>query len=83
MAPRAQAVGAYYSKADWHAQSFWAPELYAADRNTNYRNSSWQLPDAGARWKTFQAFVARQLQEIQTQYRPDIFWLDAGGPLGR
>lgn len=41
MRTKGLAVGAYYSKADWHSHSFWDPEIgFASDRNVNYNISN-------------------------------------------
>jgi alpha-L-fucosidase len=67
-------VGAYYSKADWHAHSFWDESLgFPTDRNVNYN-----ITTNPAKWQTFVEFDKAQLSEIQAQYSPDIYWLDAG-----
>jgi hypothetical protein len=67
-------VGAYYSKADWHSHSFWDPAMgFATDRNTNY-----DIATNASKWADFVAFDKAQFEEIQTQYSPDLYWLDAG-----
>jgi alpha-L-fucosidase len=68
------AVGAYYSKADWHSNSFWDPSLgFAADRNANYNTGS-----NASKWQQFVDFDKAQFEEIERMYKPDLFWLDAG-----
>ncbi len=67
-------IGAYFSKADWHNEDYWAPEWATPDRNVNYRIA--RYPE---RWERFKAFTYRQLEELMTGYgRIDILWLDGG-----
>ena len=74
MRERNLAVGAYFSKADWHADSFWDPAAgFPTDRNVNYNISA-----NPQRYAQFVQFDKMQLEEIQQQYHPDIVWLDAG-----
>ena len=41
MRTKGLAVGAYYSKADWHSHSFWDPAIgFPSDRNVNYNISN-------------------------------------------
>jgi len=67
-------VGAYFSKADWHAPDYWAPEWATPDRNVNYRID--RYPE---RWARFKAFTYSQIEELMSSYGPvDILWLDGG-----
>ena len=67
-------VGAYFSKADWHSHSFWDESLgFPTTRNTNY-----DISKDPAKWQDFVDFDKTQFDEIQTQYQPDMYWLDAG-----
>eukprot|EP00040_Diaphanoeca_grandis_P023728 m.129542 g.129542 ORF g.129542 m.129542 type:complete len:613 (-) comp29406_c0_seq1:292-2130(-) len=67
-------VGAYYSKADWHSASFWDDSItFPTDRNVNY-----DITKNASKWQTFVDFDKAQFDEIQKQYAPDIYWLDAG-----
>jgi alpha-L-fucosidase len=68
------AIGAYFSKPDWHSPDFWAPEWATPDRNVNY--SIEKYPE---RWQRFRDFTYRQIEELVTGYGPlDILWLDGG-----
>ena len=75
------AIGAYSSKADWHAGSYWqAPQTVAGSsgfpENTgvSYNFSSGKGKDM---LDTFNEFNRAQLQEIVQHYKPDLLWLDA------
>ncbi|MCL5099485.1 MAG: alpha-L-fucosidase, partial [Candidatus Omnitrophica bacterium] len=68
------AIGAYFSKADWHSPYYWSPDAPAHDRNPNYDTLA--QPD---KWAKFVQFVHGQIKELMTGYGPiDILWLDAG-----
>ena len=68
------AIGAYYSKADWHSPDYWSPEAPAPTRNPNYDTLA--QPE---KWAKFAAFTYGQIEELMTGYGPiDILWLDAG-----
>jgi alpha-L-fucosidase len=70
-------VGAYFSKADWHAHSMWDPSLgFPADQNANYNISANRSTQA--KWDEFAAFAVGQLDELMAQYDPNILWLDGG-----
>jgi len=68
------AIGAYFSKPDWHCPDYWWPYFPALDRNVNYDPAKY--PD---RWKSFQKFTFNQIDEITKEYgKIDILWLDGG-----
>jgi len=68
------AIGAYFSKADWHCPDYWDPAVPARTRNPNY--------DAHAqpeKWRRFVDYTHGQIEELMSGYGPiDILWLDAG-----
>lgn len=68
------AVGAYYSKADWHCPYYWTPGSDPRGRYASYDPlSNPQL------WKKFNNFVKKQLLEITRNCgKIDILWLDGG-----
>jgi alpha-L-fucosidase len=67
-------VGTYFSKPDWHIDSYWKPYWPAKDRNVNYDPKKY--PDE---WKKFADFTNGQIQELMTDYgKVDILWLDGG-----
>lgn len=68
------AIGAYFSKADWHAPDYWDPAVPARTRNPNYDPLA--RPE---KWRKFVDFAHGQVEELMTGYGPiDILWLDAG-----
>lgn len=68
------AIGAYFSKADWHNADYWDPTMPAQTRNPNYDTAA--QPD---KWKRFVDYTHGQIEELMTGYGPiDILWLDAG-----
>ena len=67
-------VGAYFSKPDWHHPSYWTPLLATPDRNNNY-----DIRKYPERWKDFQDYTFRQIEELTTHYgKIDMLWLDGG-----
>jgi len=67
-------VGAYFSKPDWHSESYWWPNFTTPDRNVNYDPE--RYPD---RWRAFVEFTHNQVLELMSDYgKIDILWLDGG-----
>ena len=67
-------VGAYYSKADWHAHSFWDPSMgFPTDRNVNY-----DISTNASKWQQFVDFDKMQFDEIQEKYSPDMYCAHSG-----
>ena len=65
-------IGAYYSKPDWHAPSYWWPYFPTPDRHVNYDPAKY--PE---RWKAFKDYTYNQIEEIMTNYGSvDLLWLD-------
>ncbi len=68
------AIGAYFSKPDWHNENYWWPYFPPKDRNVNYEVTKY--PE---RWSRFKDFTYNQLKELMSQYgKVDILWLDGG-----
>ena len=67
-------AGAYFSKPDWHCDSYWDPYFPPMDRNVNYD------PDAfPEKWEKYVDFTHNQIMELCTDYGDlDILWLDGG-----
>lgn len=67
-------VGAYFSKPDWHVESYWDPKYPPRDRNVNYDPAT--NPE---RWQEFEDFTHNQIMELMSDYgKIDILWLDGG-----
>lgn len=67
-------VGAYFSKPDWHCESYWWPYFPPKDRNANYDPKKY--PE---RWNDFKDFTYNQIRELMSEYgKVDILWLDGG-----
>jgi alpha-L-fucosidase len=67
-------VGTYFSKPDWHSNSFWWKRFATPDRNPNYDITKY--PD---RWQDYVKFTQNQIDELMTDYgKIDILWLDGG-----
>lgn len=68
------AIGAYFSKPDWHSENYWWSYFPPYDRNVNYDPTKY--PD---RWKAFQDYTYNQIGELMSDYGTmDILWLDGG-----
>lgn len=59
--------GAYYSLLDWSSNDY--PGFYKD-------SSRYQLKDDSLRWANFLTFMHGQIAEINTQFKPDLFWFD-------
>lgn len=67
-------IGTYFSKPDWHCESYWWPYFPPKDRNVNYDPK--RYPD---RWQQYKDFTYNQIEELLTDYgKVDILWLDGG-----
>lgn len=67
-------IGAYFSKPDWHSEYYWWPMYATPNRNNNYDTHKFPW-----RWKQFQNYSYRQIEEIVSGYGSvDILWLDGG-----
>ncbi|WP_053972175.1 alpha-L-fucosidase [Mangrovimonas sp. ST2L15] len=67
-------VGAYFSKPDWHHESYWSPYWPPQDRNVNYDPALY--PE---KWEEYVQYTHNQLMELLTNYGDvDIIWLDGG-----
>ncbi len=67
-------IGAYFSKPDWHSDTYWWKQFPVSDRNANYAISKY--PE---QWKKYTEFTHNQINELITDYgKLDILWLDGG-----
>lgn len=67
-------VGAYFSKPDWHSDTYWWKQFPVSDRNANYAISKY--PE---QWKKFTDYTHNQINELVSNYgKIDILWLDGG-----
>jgi alpha-L-fucosidase len=67
-------AGAYFSKPDWHCDSYWDPYFPPMDRNVNYDPEAY--PE---KWEKYVDFTHNQIMELCTNYGDlDILWLDGG-----
>ncbi len=65
-------VSVYFSKADWHCPSYWAPVPTPTSRRANTTHEP-------VVWEQFVQYTHEQIRELLTKYGPiDILWLDAG-----
>ena len=60
-------AGAYFSILDWSHPDYTG---FMKD------SSRYKIADQPLRWKKFQQFYKAQLEEIMSQYRPDLLWFD-------
>ena len=67
-------AGAYFSKPDWHCESYWDPYYPPFDRNVNYDPEAY--PE---KWNKYVEFTHNQILELLSDYgKIDILWLDGG-----
>ncbi|NSL88592.1 alpha-L-fucosidase [Chitinophaga sp. Mgbs1] len=67
-------AGAYFSKPDWHVDSYWWNYFPPHDRNVNY-----DLKKYPERWNQFKQYTYNQIEELMTGYgKLEILWLDGG-----
>lgn len=70
-------ISAYFSKADWHCEDYWNPNLPTPTRHAN------TLDDPEA-WQRFVEFTHEQIRELLTNYGEiAVLWLDAGWVKGK
>ena len=70
-------VIAYFSKADWHVDSYWS-EKYERG-SYQYRGPSYNPKEHPEEWERFVEFTQNQILELGTKYgHIDGMWFDAG-----
>lgn len=71
------AIAAYFSKADWHVDSYWSKD----GERGNYmdRGPSYDPKKHPEKWEKFVQFTHNQIRELAQNYgRIEIFWFDGG-----
>lgn len=70
-------IAAYFSKADWHVDSYWAKGYPRGDYM--WRGPSYVPAKHPEEWGKFVEFTQNQIKELASQYgKLDIMWFDAG-----
>lgn len=69
------AISTYFSKPDWHSDSYWHKEFgEAPTRNVNY-----DIEKHPELWEEYVQFTHKQITELATNYgKIDVLWLDGG-----
>ena len=71
-------IGAYFSKADWHVDSYWKKGCARGDYM--WRGPSYDPAARPEEWERFVTFTQNQIKELAARYgKLDIMWFDAGG----
>ena len=70
-------IAAYFSKADWHTDSYWAKGFPRGEYM--WRGPSYVPAEHPEEWERFVAFTQNQIRELAANYgKLDIMWFDAG-----
>ncbi|MFV0504457.1 MAG: alpha-L-fucosidase [Lachnospirales bacterium] len=70
-------IAAYFSKADWHVDSYWKTK--EDEPVWQNRGPSYNPLENTEEWKKFVDFTQNQIYELGTEYGPlDVMWFDAG-----
>ena len=70
-------IGAYFSKADWHVDSYWKKGCARGDYM--WRGPSYDPAARPEEWERFVTFTQNQIKELAARYgKLDIMWFDAG-----
>lgn len=70
-------ISAYFSKADWHVDSYWKDDTPRG--NFKYRGPSYNPKEDPEEWERFVTFTQNQIRELGTNYgKLDAMWFDAG-----
>lgn len=71
------AIAAYFSKADWHVDSYWNNEYERG--NYMHRGPSYDPEEYPEKWEEFVTFTHNQIKELTRNYgKIDILWFDGG-----
>lgn len=70
-------IAAYFSKADWHVDSYWKDDTQRGKFKN--RGPSYRPAEHPEEWERFVTFTHNQIRELATGYgRLDAMWFDAG-----
>ncbi len=79
---RGLGIAAYFSKADWHVDSYWKDDMPKGKFKS--RGPSYNPAEHPEEWERFVTFTHNQIRELGTGYgRLDAMWFDAGWVCGR
>lgn len=74
---RGMGIAAYFSKADWHIDSYWKKDRERGDYT--WRGPSYDPKGDPEEWERFVTFTQNQIKELASEYgKLDIMWFDAG-----
>lgn len=74
---RSLAIGAYFSKPDWHCEDYWEKEVCKNTATT--RMPTYDVKENPEKWKAFTEYTHKQMEELVRDYgKVDILWLDGG-----
>lgn len=69
------AIGAYFSKIDWHDENYWPEDFKQSGATHKY--PGYDTEAYPEKWEKFKQFTKTQILEIANNYGPiDIMWLD-------
>lgn len=71
------AIGAYFSKPDWHCEDYWESEVCKTIATTSM--PTYDVKENPEKWQAFTEYTHKQLEELVRDYgKVDILWLDGG-----
>ena len=72
------AIGAYFSKPDWHCEDFWESDVCKKIETTP--RPTYDINEKPEKWQAFTEYTHNQMEELVRDYgKIDILWLDGGG----
>ena len=71
------AIGAYFSKPDWHCEDYWESDVWRTTPTT--RMPTYDVKEKPEKWQAFTEYTHKQFEELVCNYgKVDILWLDGG-----
>lgn len=71
------AIGAYFSKPDWHNEDYWESDVCKTIEVT--RKPTYDVKEKPEKWQNFTDYTHGQFEELVRDYgKIDILWLDGG-----